>query len=334
MRVELSAPAWATHLLSDLTDWRRAPLPVGELAPFDLPDDAYFEYAWRDEDGEPRPDPDNSNPRLNPWWPHACNLTGPVYEPDPYAVRARDSRARGRTLRLETDSALLGQKRRLLVYSPAGCADRKLPYVVFQDGKAYYGWGRVPRVMDLLLDEGGIAPAHLIFVPPVERTAEYAFNPLYRRFICDEVLPLVARRVPWTGRATAWGASLGGLLSAQLAWERSDIFHRVVAQSGAFQFSEDMDFNWPFGGGEAFLHQVVGQVGPLPDIDWYLECGTLEWLRQSNVNLAEALRARGVRASLKLRHAGHNWVNWSNGIAAGLRAVLGDRPGDLNPRRE
>ena len=113
-----------------------------------------------------------------------------------------------------------------------------------------------------------------------------------------------------------------------------DIFHRVVAQSGAFQFSEDMDFDWPFGGGEAFLHQVVGQVGPLPDIDWYLECGTLEWLRQSNVNLAEALRARGVRASLKLRHAGHNWVNWSNGIAAGLRAVLGDRPGDLNPRRE
>ena len=199
MRVELSAPAWATHLLSDLTDWRRAPLPVGELAPFDLPDDVYFEYAWRDEDGEPRPDPDNTNPRLNPWWPHACNLTGPVYEPDPYAVRARDSRARGRTLRLETDSALLGQKRRLLVYSPAGCADRKLPYVVFQDGKAYYGWGRVPRVMDLLLDEGGIAPAHLIFVPPVERTAEYAFNPLYRRFICDEVLPLVARRVPWSG---------------------------------------------------------------------------------------------------------------------------------------
>ncbi len=334
MRVELSPPVWATHLLSDLTDWRRDPLPVGELAPFDLPDDVYFEYAWRDDDGEPRPDPDNTNPRLNPWWPHACNLTGPAYEPDPYAARAQGLPARGRTLRLQMTSAVLQQERRLLVYSPAGCAERKLPYVVFQDGKAYYGWGRVSQVMDLLLDEGSIAPAHLVFVPPVERTVEYAFNPRYRRFICDELIPFASRRTPWTGRAAAWGASLGGLLSAQLAWERPDIFQQVIVQSGAFQFSEDMDFNWPFGGEEALLSQVDGHPDPLPGIDWYLECGTLEWLRQSNVNLAAALCSRGVKASLRLRNAGHNWVNWRNGIAAGLRAILGTGdPGNLNPGR-
>ena len=41
MRVDLQPPAWATHLLSDLTDWQRAPLPAADVAPFDLPDDAY-----------------------------------------------------------------------------------------------------------------------------------------------------------------------------------------------------------------------------------------------------------------------------------------------------
>ncbi len=323
MRVDLTPPGWATHLLSDLTDWRREPLPVAELRPFDLPDDAYFEYAWQDEKGEPRPDPSNGNPRLNPWWPYACHLAGPAYAPDPHAVRAAGVPARGRTLRLELESGLLAQKRRLLVYSPAGCADRELPLVVFQDGKAYYGWGRVPGVLDALLDEGAVGPAHLVFVPPVARSREYAFNPVYRRFICDEVIPFVSARVHWTGRATAWGASLGGLLSAQLAWERPDIFGRVVAQSGAFQFSPDMDFTRPFGGDEAFLHQVREHRAPVPEIRWYLECGTLEWLHRSNRNLAEALRSRGTVAELKLRHAGHNWVNWKNGIASGLRAALG-----------
>jgi hypothetical protein len=40
MRIELTPPDWATHIQSDLTDWQRAPLPVEELAPFDLPDHA------------------------------------------------------------------------------------------------------------------------------------------------------------------------------------------------------------------------------------------------------------------------------------------------------
>ena len=55
MRVDFNPPSWATHLLSDLTDWQRDPLPVVEVAPFEIPDDAYFEYAWQDAAGERRP---------------------------------------------------------------------------------------------------------------------------------------------------------------------------------------------------------------------------------------------------------------------------------------
>jgi len=41
--------------VSDLTDWRQAPVPVAELAPIDLPDDSYFEYARQDGTaGRPR----------------------------------------------------------------------------------------------------------------------------------------------------------------------------------------------------------------------------------------------------------------------------------------
>ena len=68
MEIRLTPPPWATHLISDLDDWLRAPRPVTEIVPVTLPDDAYFEYAWLDARGEKRPDPDNPNPPNKPRW--------------------------------------------------------------------------------------------------------------------------------------------------------------------------------------------------------------------------------------------------------------------------
>ena len=319
MLIDLTPPPWATHLLSDLTDWQRAPVPVAELAPFEIPDDAYFEYAYADAEGGRRPDPGNPNPRLNPWWEYACNLTGPDYSPDPDA-EVGDARPRGRVLRLEVAARESGQTRRLIVYSPPGLAEAPLPHVLFQDGKAYYGWGKAPQVFDRLLDRGEIAPAHLVFVPPGERTREYAYNPAYRRFLVREVLPAVEERAPCDGRRTAWGASLGGLLGAMLAWERQDLFQTVVAQSGAFLFSPDMDNVNPFAGNESFLATV--RAGDPTGLRWHLDCGRLEWLLGSNERLAGVLAAAGAEVRLVTRNAGHNWVNWRNGLAAGFRAAL------------
>ena len=331
MRVTLTAPDWATHLMSDLTDWQRAPLPVGDLHPLDLPDDAYFEYAWLAADGERREDPLNTNPRLNPWWTYACNVVGPGWRFDPDAEAALHAAPAGRVLRLELDSHVLGQSRHVLVYTPAGYGDRPLPLVLFQDGKAYFGWGRAPQVLDRLLARGEVAPAHLVFVPPRERTPEYFFNPAYRAFLMDEVLPFVASRVACDGRKVAWGASLGALLSAQLAWEAAGGFEAVVAQSGAFLFSPDMTPGDPFHGNEAFVDMVV--KGPQYDIRWFFDCGAFEWLLPSNRRLVAALAARGATAELAVRSAGHNWVNWRQGIAAGLVFALGARPGGRPPTK-
>jgi len=324
MRIDLVPPSWATHLLSDLTDWQKAPLPTADLTPFDLPDDVYFEYAWQDADGGRRPDPDNNNPRLNPWWEYASNLTGPEYRSDPDADTGTAG-PRGRVLRLEVESLILGQRRRVLIYSPPGRAESRLPVVLFQDGKAFFGWGKVPQVYDRLLDRGEVAPAHLVFVPPTERTPEYFFNPDYRRFLADELLPTVEQRVHCDGRRVAWGASLGGLLSAQLAWERRDLFQTVVTQSGAFLFSPETRQQSPFAGEESFLAQVR-QGDPRP-LRWHLDCGTLEWLLDSNQRLVAALRDGGADVTFSPRNAGHNWINWRNGLAMGLRRALPGNPG-------
>ncbi len=306
-------------------------MPVERVRPFDLPEDAYFEYAWRDADGNKRPDPENLNPILNPWWDYASNLSGPFYEPDPMAALPATA-PRGRVLRLSVESRILGQERRFIVYSPAGMAGTPLPHILFQDGKAYFGWGKVPQVVDAMLRAGRIGPAHLVCVPPMERTEEYAFNPHFRRFLTEEILPLAEERAPCDGRRIAWGASLGGLLSATLAWERPDLFQKVVAQSGAFLFSEDMDRRVPWGGNEGFRQQVLGEEPR--DIRWHLDCGTIEWLIGSNRRLRDALSRRGMAVSLIERSAGHNWINWKNGLAAGMEFALPpDAEGKLDSPR-
>jgi len=265
-----------------------------------------------------RADPDNDNPPLNPWWTHARSVTGPRYRPEPYAAVGRAG-PQGQVLRLPIDAHAFGQ-RRLFVYSPPGLAREQLPLVLFQDGKAYFGWGRVPQVLDRLLAANQVAPAHLVFVPPVQRTHEYAFNEAYLRFVVEELLPLVEQRVACDGNRIVWGASLGGLASGLLAWNFPQLFQTVVAQSGAFLFSPDMDLDNPYQGNEWFLEQIGCTPGR--PLRWYLDCGTLEWLLASNQRLDAALRQHGHESVLCTRHAGHNWMNWRNGLADAFRFAL------------
>jgi enterochelin esterase family protein len=323
MQVTLEPPAWAVKVVSDLTDWQRAPVAVTDLQPFTLPDDAYFEYAYLTASGQPRPDPDNPHPPLNPWWDYARSLFGPEYRTDPYA-EVGGERPRGQVRRLRVASQILAQERHCLVYSPAGHAESSLPLVMFQDGKAYYGWGKVPQVFDRLLANGQVKPAHLVFVPPQERTQEYAFNETYRQFLVTELMPAVEARSRCNGQRVAWGASLGGLLSAILSWEHPDRFQKVVTQSGAFLFSPDQDLGDPFQGREWFRRQIAS-AGPAQarQLRWYLECGSLEWLLASNQRLAQVLGDNGAQVKLQVRSAGHNWVNWRNGLASAFRFALG-----------
>jgi len=321
MKIDLSPPAWATHLLSDLDDWNRAPRPVAEVVPFELPDDAYFEYAWRDESGAVRPDPDNPNPPNNPWWDFARSIAGPAYEPDPWAQVPARTAAAGRTIRLRLDSTHLGQQRHVLVYSPADCADRPLPHVLFQDGKAFQGWGRTPQVFDRLLTAGRCAPAHLVFVPPIHRSREYHFNEAYRDFLMEEVLPAVEQRAPCNGRRTAWGASMGGFMSAELAWRFPLTFQTVVSQSGAFLFHPGQRIgDDPHTGRPWWAERVQSEVWR--PLRWMLQTGTLEWLCGPNRDLADALERSEYDVTYRERVSGHNWTTWRNGLAEGLCFAL------------
>jgi enterochelin esterase-like enzyme len=147
-----------------------------------------------------------------------------------------------------------GTTRKVGVYVPKQY-DPKTPaaVMVFQDGSGYMnpkGTYRVPVVFDNIIHRKEIPVIVGIFIdpgtfpapegkkPPSNRSVEYdTLSNLYAKFLEDEILPEVGKKVKLTNdpkmRAIG-GASSGGICAFTVAWERPDLFTKVLSHIGSF----------------------------------------------------------------------------------------------------
>ena len=147
-----------------------------------------------------------------------------------------------------------GTVRDFWVYVPAQY-DGKTPLavMVFQDGNNYQkedGQFRVPIVFDNLIHAGAMPPTLGLFVDPgvfpnqdggaprSNRSVEYdTLSDDYATFVIDEMLPLVAKDYQLTDDANLraiGGISSGGICAFTVAWERPDMFRKVLSHVGSF----------------------------------------------------------------------------------------------------
>lgn len=321
MKLHVNVPEWATAIASDLTDMDRNPHPVDarKVSSFalTLPDDVYFEYAFLDEAGNMRADPERSERADNPWYGEVSAVYGPEYQSNPFATPA--DVPTGETKRLRLESRHLKQTKRVSIYTPKDFENEPLPVVYVQDGVALYRYVKLHLRLENLLRAGLVRPAQLVFLEPTDRTQEYGFNAAYQKFVLEEALPEVERTVSVTDERIALGASLGGLASVLLALDKPKLFRSVVSFSGAFLGSPaERDFyrseqSW-------VLNELKGRE-KLP-LRFYTEVGTLEWLTNVNREVAHVLTDKGYEHLYVERSAGHNWTNWKNGFQGALTFAL------------
>jgi enterochelin esterase family protein len=126
--------------------------------------------------------------------------------------------------------------------------------MVFQDGGSYVnekGQFRVPVVFDNLIHKKEMPVTIGIFLNPgtikakaegekdrSNRSFEYdTLSDQYARFLEKEILPEVAKsynlRTAAAGRAIC-GISSGGICAFTVAWERPDLFSKVLSHVGSF----------------------------------------------------------------------------------------------------
>jgi enterochelin esterase family protein len=148
-----------------------------------------------------------------------------------------------------------GTERDYWVYVPAQYTpDRPACVMVFQDGGGYVndkGQFRVPVVFDNLIHRGEMPVTVGVFVnpgtfPPADpkgkgrsnRSFEYdTLSNQYATFLEKEILPEVGKtvklRADAAGRAIC-GISSGGICAFTAAWERPDLFSKVLSHVGSF----------------------------------------------------------------------------------------------------
>lgn len=283
-----------------------------------LPDDAWFEYQWRDGEGNVLPAPDNPETGTSIWYGQVNVLRGPAYRPDRLAERIKDAEPKGALRRERLQSDALAQPRRVNTYTPAGFQDAELPAIFVNDGTAFQRVGRLAAALDAVID-GGAAPARLVLLEPVNRDSEYAFSAAYESFVLEELLPQLDDLGGPTSSVSLLGASLGGLSAATLALRAPDRFEAVALFSAAL-LGSPADSH-PYTSRDEWVSQQVEAGAPVPD-RWFVGAGTLEWLHAPNERLAAALRAAGTDVAYLERSAGHNWTMWRDMLGAGLRHLL------------
>jgi enterochelin esterase-like enzyme len=199
-------------------------------------------------------------PRLAAWL-LVCFLSS-VHAADDYKLGPDSERQSGVpqgnvTQHKWTSKVFPGTERDYWVYVPVQY-DGKTPacVMVFQDGGNYQNLGergqfRVPTVLDNLIDRHELPVMIGIFINPgvipsaagqgqgrSNRSFEYdTLSPQYVTFLEKEILPEVGKeyklRQDAAGRGIG-GISSGGICAFTAAWERPDLFSKVLSHVGSF----------------------------------------------------------------------------------------------------
>jgi enterochelin esterase family protein len=156
-----------------------------------------------------------------------------------------------------------GTLRQYYLYVPEQYkADKPAAVMVFQDGHAYVsekGQARATVVLDNLIHKGEIPVTVALFVNPgvfadkiegrqdwstgkktrtSNRSVEYdTLSDAYARMLESELLPEVAKTVNLTKdpkQRVICGASSGGICAFTVAWQRPDLFQKVISHIGSF----------------------------------------------------------------------------------------------------
>jgi enterochelin esterase-like enzyme len=221
----------------------------------------------------------------------------------PRELREHTGLPRGTIESAEFRSDVLNNSRTICVYLPAGYheSEQRYPVAVFHDGLDFLSLGAADRILDYLIACRRIEPVVGVFVPPVDRNAEYAGAQmsLFDTFVVDELLPFVdrtyrTRRVA-AERATI-GASNGGNIALWLGLHYPETFGKIAAMSG----------------------NVVSAVSggyehtPRLAIEFYFDMGTYD-IRQmipAMKNFVDLIRSKGYTFHYRRYNEGHSWGNW------------------------
>ncbi|MDD8017057.1 MAG: alpha/beta hydrolase-fold protein [Bacteroidota bacterium] len=261
---------------------------------------------------------DSLNPRITPsgFGPHS-EVRMSKFVSSKY-IAIRDSIERGKidtvSLYAFIPSPLkqyLMAGRMITVYRPAGYDTlSELSSVYIHDGNDAIAFAHVPTILDNLIADKKIPPVIAVFIPSVNRGAEYVgdFRDRYVKLLCDELVPAIDKKYK-TNRSSShramMGISNGGHISLYTVLKRLDVFHLVGGQSSTIT-------PWL----TELTRQRAKEHALSPTVKIYFDVGRFD-IKQDDVDFLELNRSySNLLSSFHIPHYykevndGHEWANW------------------------
>jgi len=239
------------------------------------------------------------------------------------------------------------------LYIPATYdASKPTAFMIFLDGSGSVGNGqRVPVVFDNLIAKGDLPPLIGIFIdpgvmPPLSPQAMGRYNRIYEydslggryaQFLEEEMLPEIAKKYNLSknpdDHAIA-GVSTGAVGAFVAAWERPDMFHRVLSFIGTYVSLKGADS----------LPATIRRTEPKP-IRFFLQDGSNDHVAAgqpygtfyggswplNNEVMYEAMEFAGYDAKLVIGTGGHDMKQGGAIMPEALRWLWRDYPKPIVP---
>jgi iron(III)-enterobactin esterase len=237
----------------------------------------------------------------------------------------------GRLRLLRAHSNVLSNDREVYVFLPPGYDENpqaRYPTLYFHDGNESIVRSQMDQVVRDEILAGQVAPLIAVFVAlPSQnvRFAEYTFGTpgslgdSYESFIADELVPLIDQKFRTLATPEARGiigASLGGLISFHIGYERDDVFRRVGGQSSSFFWNNS---------------EIVNRLatGPKKALRVYLDAGNVDGSCGGGDNcdvtrqMKAVLDSRGYTSlHVEQLFATHDWAFWNERLPGALRFLF------------
>jgi len=250
----------------------------------------------------------------------------------PEWTRHDASARQGRLERFSFHSDALGGARHGTIYYPARFRRRRLhPLLLVHDGMDYLRYAGMKTVLDNLIHRLEIPELIAVFTDSPDRLVEYADDERHARYITEELLPDLTRRLPLLDRPSGrvlMGASFGAVASLSTAFRYPGVWGRLLLQSGSFAFTDIGRRNRRgplFDRVVRFVNAYRARPFAMSE-RVFVSCGVYESLIYENRSIVPLLQGTGMQVRFVEARDGHNWENWRDRLREGLSWLM---PGPL-----
>ena len=291
----------------------------------ELPEKSRVEYkfeVWRDGGSHWIEDPLNDNRARDPFGANSV-AHGHGYEVPAWTLPDPEARP-GRLEPFTFNSKALGHAQKGSIYYPANYRkSRRYPLLVVHDGSDYIRFAGMKAVLDNLMHERAIPDLIVCFIDSQDRLNEYAAHEAHGRFLTEELVPDLERRLPLEARPQSrclMGASFGAVACLATAWQFPGFYGRLLLQSGSFAFTDIRGGSRRgplFDPVVTFVNELRKDVKPFSE-RLFVSCGVYESLIYENRSLVPLLDQSGMEVHFVEARDGHNWENWRDRLLEGL----------------